>query len=479
MCTNIKPVRNPYTGKIIYAKCGECPSCQLDRAKRNLVRLVNTDTKNRFNLFFSLTYDNNHVPYVKLADLKHNVEIPIYRQCISRYIQPKGFTSPYLRHDFGEHHIDSFTLTSKADYRRLRFTSSLPNPVNMKLGEITAVCYNQDFTKFVKRFCINFYRATGKKIQSANRTFGYYRVSEYGPTTFRPHFHVLFTFSSEFRSYYEQIKATIVKSWPMCNPDEFSDPDHGIQEAISPNDYISKYTCRPSDMPKALQVAHIRPRASYSNFIGCDNVQFGSSHFLACIANKAMEYVAPKRLSNGCSVLFNFQLPRYVTRRYVPSIKSAYKFADWEVERVCRNPESCFPLLFSKGYTLDDCVSLCHNIALRRSRTGLSADMYAQMVVSYRRVCRSHTMAAQFNDDQMKYPDLYYDNLFDSYDERRLPLMRQGYKDINKTPNRLSIEQPKIDEYERNQKQRKVFSMFATRRSLQNINNQKWFNYRL
>ena len=67
----------------------------------------------------------------------------------------------------------------------------------------------------------------------------------------------------------------------------------------------------------------------------------------------------------------------------------------------------------------------------------------------------------------------------DSYDERRLPLMRQGYKDINKTPNRLSIEQPKIDEYERNQKQRKVFSMFATRRSLQNINNQKWFNYRL
>lgn len=478
MCTNIKPVRNPYTGKVIYAKCGECPSCQLDRAKRQLVRLVNTNMKDRFNLFFSLTYDNNHVPYVKLSDLDFGVEVPVYRQCDSKYVQPKGLSFPYLRHKFGEYQIDAFTLTSKADYRRLKLTKSLPNPVDMKLGEVVAVCCNQDFSKFIKRFCINFYRATGKKIQSADRSFGYYRVSEYGPTTFRPHFHVLFTFASDLRPYYEQIKAAIVKSWPMCNPDEFSNKEHGIQEAISPNDYISKYTCRPADMPKALQVAHIRARPSFSTFIGRDNVQFNGDHFLACIANKAMEYVSPKRLSSGLSVLTSLCLPRYVTRWFIPAIKSAYKFTDGEIEGLCRNPESCLPLLFSKGYTYDEYKSLVNNINIRKARICLSDDMFAQMVVEFRRITRSHVMASQFNDDQMLYPDLYYDNLFDSHDERRLPLMRQGYKNINETPNRMAIEQPKIDEYNANQKQRKIFSMFSSRRAIQNIRNQKWFNFK-
>ena len=104
--------------------------------------------------------------------------------------------------------------------------------------------------------------------------------------------------------------------------------------------------------------------------------------------------------------------------------------------------------------------------------------MYAQMVVEFRRITRSHVMASQFNDDQMLYPDLYYDNLFDSNDERRLPLMRQGYNNINETPNRMAIEQPKIDEYNANQKQRKIFSMFSSRRAIQNIRHQKWFNYK-
>ena len=68
----LHPIRiyNKYLGKYIFVPCGKCESCRNIHAHGWISRLVQESQKHKYNVFFTLTYDEQCLPrFVKKDDL--------------------------------------------------------------------------------------------------------------------------------------------------------------------------------------------------------------------------------------------------------------------------------------------------------------------------------------------------------------------------------------------------------------------------
>lgn len=165
-CFHPEMVYNRYTHKLITVPCGRCSYCRSQKSLQWSNRLELECQKHRYTIFGTLTYTDDCLP-TKSVD-----------ECVS-VTSVKSI----------EKSIDY--IESYAGY----LPCALP----------------KDFQDFMKRLRINLKRHYG--IEKAN--LRYFCALEYGPTTFRPHFHYLLWFDDDRIA--KNIKECVYTSWKSKN----------------------------------------------------------------------------------------------------------------------------------------------------------------------------------------------------------------------------------------------------------------------
>ena len=281
-CEHPYKTRNKQTGEIIVARCNHCPSCLYLKSLNLTKRLETECTQHKYSIFFTLTYDNAHLPILHFED---------------SYVARSSDNCLTLYHSFVFTRIsDAFTIDSKG--RKHLFSSVSPfyvdftsdqlsdlkNPTHLS-GRNIAVCYKPDVQAFIKRLQVNLVRTLKHlypkkyaKLTTKTLDFRYQITAEYGPKSLRPHYHGLaWTDNADIAQLLlldgpkgQRGHGIISQNWPLCDPERVD-----VQSVASTAcNYVASYIAGSFGLPKVLQNKHFRPFCvgSKNPCIGCYNV---------------------------------------------------------------------------------------------------------------------------------------------------------------------------------------------------------------
>lgn len=223
-CLHPRIVRNRYTHEVICVPCGRCSACLASRAGLWTARLREESACHPYCIFGTLTYDDSHLPRIDVKSLD------------SKFFTP-AFCKAY---DNSKDYID--------------YNNGVIPFLNIK-----------DIQNFFKRLRskISYYHGT--------QSLRYFLVGEYGPTTYRPHFHYLLWFDN--RELVPKIKDYIYQAWksntPFAQlPEGFSD-EYCQRKFFERNkhsfvyghaeSYVAQYLNMFSKLPEILSQKPFRP----------------------------------------------------------------------------------------------------------------------------------------------------------------------------------------------------------------------------
>lgn len=265
-CPHAHFVPNKYTGELILVPCGNCVFCRMAKAAILSARIEKECSYHSHNLFFTLTYDNNHIPYAQrfdtyletcndnygtfgasdydmLVDMAANLYPQVSYEDL--YVIP-GNDGNYIILDKDSFLGDDDIIPSVKDF-------DVPNTFG--------ILSKREVQLFLKRLRRQIQYDTDNicsGLSSEERKFRYYICGEYGPTTFRPHYHGIFFTDNEILA--SAIKYYIYKAWPFCDQNRLD-----IQYIDgSASSYVSSYVSTNIHLPRILHNAFIKPFQLYS-----------------------------------------------------------------------------------------------------------------------------------------------------------------------------------------------------------------------
>lgn len=255
-CLHPHKVVNRYTGDILTVSCGTCAACLLQRQIKCSTLCEIEAKKYKYVHFVTLTYNKEFVPRfsisTQLADgTKYsNGDTIVYYDCQSPRLQKYYPTT--LCHVVANKDI---FIANDLLFKRTRTDGYL----NM-LSKI-------DLQLFLKRFRKYLSKYTNEKIR-------YYAVGEYGPQTFRPHYHLLFFSNSEKTSC--RVQYCVNKAWTAYtdNNGQTSDSPRKIGftstslVTSSAPSYVAGYVSSNMHLPRLYSVRTLRPFAVHSAYFG-------------------------------------------------------------------------------------------------------------------------------------------------------------------------------------------------------------------
>lgn len=214
-CLHPHVIRNKYTGELVSVPCGKCNIC-LNRARALWVsRLREESTCHTYTMFLTLTYDDAHLPKVDLSTLSPESFSDTFEQSYNDSL------------DFISYHNNCIPVVSIKDiqnfFKRLR----------------SKIVYNHGKNKNIRYFC----------------------CSEYGPTTFRPHYHLLLWFDAP--ELVSTIKKYIYESWKSYNPHKTISSFFKRNKCVfvygKAEQYVAGYVNMYSHLPAVLREKLFRP----------------------------------------------------------------------------------------------------------------------------------------------------------------------------------------------------------------------------
>ena len=247
-CFNPTHFFNKSLGKDFLVPCGKCLYCRTHKDSKYSMLSSLEMQNNKYALFFTLTYDNENVPCYYFAD--------------DSYSYSKDFIRVYSNRDGSS--LDIFAR----DFRN--FKASV---FNIPRGAAFPVVSRSDVQKFLKRLRINIVRTLKRKVQ-----IRYLITAEYGPKTFRPHYHGIIYFNDSdllTKTKLSHVLSTtllgalISKSWPFadyCRTAKYATLVDG-----GAGNYVSSYASSSCNLPRFLQYPETRP------FTPAHSTRFGFS----------------------------------------------------------------------------------------------------------------------------------------------------------------------------------------------------------
>lgn len=206
------------SGQTMAVSCGKCIPCLVDKC-RSRASLIHAESDfHQYRVFVTLTYAPEHVP-----------------------------TMDYYYDDLHvAHFIDSENQETLGDLKisKRKLLSIQAKSSDNKLHYARF----SDAQKFLKRL-----RKHLKKYY--NETIRYYIVSEYGPQTFRPHYHAVIFFNSAH--VYGDFGKILSKTWSLGHFD-YSQSRGGASNYVA--SYINSYV----DIPEVFKLRSTHPRQSHS-----------------------------------------------------------------------------------------------------------------------------------------------------------------------------------------------------------------------
>ena len=248
-------------GRVQVVGCGSCPACQ--ELKRNSLsnRLALEEHKSKYCSFVTLTYDEDHLPIVDVSRLfsAFDGEVVNLQQ---NYDFNEDFSTPTVVNT--EELRDSVILYNKhRAFYKANF--SVNRNVTYENNQVAALV-NRHLQLFIKRFR----KYVSKKY---NEKIRYYAIGEYGTQSLRPHWHILFFYSSsQLARDFENVQQFGTECRPIQTPVflrslwKFGHIDSKQTDGKA-YFYVSSYVNKPADFPFVLELLAPQ-RAFHSNYLG-------------------------------------------------------------------------------------------------------------------------------------------------------------------------------------------------------------------
>lgn len=260
-CQHPRTVVNKYTHESVVVPCGSCPSCILRRSGIQTNLLTTYSTQFRYVYFVTLTYAPRFLPTLEVSVVETCTDDIADVSCVpdinnldaddpntylfgfrsvprSASVKLKNstvertFKDPKVRFSYPMKPKELFSILEKVKH-------NVPN-------RIPYVC-NRDLDLFLKRL----------RSYYPNEKLRYYAVSEYGPTSLRPHWHLLLF--SNFERFSQTILENVSKAWSYGRCDASLSRGFAAPYVAS---YVNSFVALPdfyTQMPKV-----VRPKSFHS-----------------------------------------------------------------------------------------------------------------------------------------------------------------------------------------------------------------------
>ena len=260
-CEHPQRIYNKYLGHFVTVPCGKCPSCQITRSNSLAARVANECERHVYNIFFTLTYDNFHVPYL---DKDGNL-------CSrdGRFLDGLNFTSDFQRLKYDK--TISAIQKNRPCYPLTNFGDS--DPIGVLL-HVDLQCFIKRVRASVAYYFydnpnlnLSEYEIEKRKSRSHLR---YFVCGEYGTRYHRPHFHGLFHTNDLETA--EFIRQNILKSWAYCDWNEIKrleqkDGRKRLPSYVSggsASSYVASYVNSVNSFSNALESGFFKPFVLFS-----------------------------------------------------------------------------------------------------------------------------------------------------------------------------------------------------------------------
>lgn len=261
-------------GSIIFVPCGKCQGCKHSHRSSWRNRLDTHASCGKFTtLFITLTYSNEHLPLVHydpdtslISDVtctKFNKRgVPDRVSCLSLFLERDP--------------LFPFSLSNLKPLDFPHWVSSRnSNSICYDHSNTFAICLRKDVQDFVKRLRTLLSRTPD--LFGLDTSFSYFICSEYGPKTFRPHYHGLLFFNNQTVAEFCN-NSGVLKAWSKSDFSSFSSEASKCSQIVSNpqgcSKYVSKYVTCTSSLPTALNL----PLTS-SFYLASKSVPIGSVPF--------------------------------------------------------------------------------------------------------------------------------------------------------------------------------------------------------
>lgn len=216
-CLNPIKIKNIYTGDDVVVPCGNCIACLNAKGERQTTLVELECLSNRYNYFVTLTFNEESIPRM----------ISCRRGDIVEFYDNEGiflFELPLTK----SQHLD---LQAKVKNNRIPYLDKTI------------------LQKFLKRFRYNIDRYYEKA------KISYFAIGEYGPKSFRSHFHIILSFNEPKIA--EDFGKILHKSWSFGRIDYSAARDKCAS-------YVAKYVNCLSSVPSVLKDKSVRPFCCHS-----------------------------------------------------------------------------------------------------------------------------------------------------------------------------------------------------------------------
>jgi hypothetical protein len=260
-CQHPRTVVNKYTHEPVVVSCGRCPSCVLRRSAVQTNLLTTYSAQFRYIYFVTLTYAPCFLPTLEVSVIEACTDDIADVPCVPLIDDlDAGDPNTYL---FGFRSVprsSSVKLKNSTVERtfkdpEIRFSYPMkPKDLLSILGKINHnvpnripyVC-NRDLDLFLKRL----------RSYYPDEKLRYYAVSEYGPQSFRPHWHLLLFSNSDRFS--QTVCENVSKAWSYGRCDASLSRGFAAPYVAS---YVNSFVALPdfyTQMPKV-----VRPKSFHS-----------------------------------------------------------------------------------------------------------------------------------------------------------------------------------------------------------------------
>lgn len=309
-CLHPVKVFNKYLGENIYVPCRKCVNCLVQRGASLSHRVQVEGKLHPYNLFFTLTYDNDHLPvYYDSEDFL----VPNRNVCsLYRPIDIARCALPPLPQKWPDDLAPCFGFACKSDFQK--FMKRLRSRIHRR-----CTLYKKILSGKHKRIHLDTF--SQEQIHSFqnfidNEKIRYFVVSEYGPQTLRPHFHgILFTDSYEVSEF---VRFHLYSCWKMCHKArcECAYTQGGCAS------YVAEYLSCFVDSNKVLQLKPVRPFYLASSSPALGTQEFSEEEVLEKVDRGDIGVSVRDELTNEVVV---YPLPSRVLSRFLPKCGGFHK----------------------------------------------------------------------------------------------------------------------------------------------------------
>lgn len=246
--------------------CGHCYECFNLKSFRNTLLLNQESEHYKYCMFVTLTYNMKYVPVARFESFVYDHPkdrfsslgdvIPGYESDRMYYVRLYNLSSRLC--SLYDDNLIAFDTFNQSDYEQIYET--FQKNVYRHFPPFTfPYASGYDAQTFIKRLRNHIKYTFRRNEKYKQMSIRYYIASEYGPQTFRPHFHALIYFNSS--ALYRKFGRITRKAW------KFGRVDISLSRGGTAS-YCASYVAGNACLPPLHRIKKIRPKSWHSSHLG-------------------------------------------------------------------------------------------------------------------------------------------------------------------------------------------------------------------